>query len=128
MFIEKSESGKNKLTNISKSIIGAFTIIGFIAGAIFFMEDRYLTTASAAEKFKIMETGNVQTFQMYQKGLEIEQRSIQKSREMQLLEDYYDHRLFLLDAVKRNPNDTLMQDRLNRINTKIKALEQKVYR
>lgn len=128
MFTQKNtETGKLKLSTLTKGIASALVIIGSIAGSVILMEDRYIKSASADEKFKIMEASNVKTFQMYQEGLEMKQKAAQKRTEMRLLEDYYDHRIFLKDALRRSPNDPLLRDRLNRLNRKIQALERKVY-
>lgn len=127
MFVEKTTSGVNKLTNLTKTIIAVITGIITIASAVLFMEDRYMNAAAAEIMRKGLETTNVATFQQLQKDMRLEQKVIMKSREMQLLEDYYDHKVLLEETSRRNPNNSLFRFRLDRLYKKIKKLEDKIY-
>ena len=82
------ETGKMRFTNLAKGIAGGIVFLITVAGAIIAIDDRYISEAEATSRFQAIETQNVSTFEQYQKGLRLEQQVIQKSREMQLLEDY----------------------------------------
>jgi hypothetical protein len=139
MFVERTSEGKiKKLTMLSKSIVSACALIAAISGGLFFMEDRYFNTADAKEMKKILEADAVKTFQMQQKMLETQQQALEKSIEMEQRSKERDYDLRYLEQLRcqkvliqkelnRDPNDTLLKDKLERIIDLIEKLENKLF-
>lgn len=139
MLVKKNLEGKiTGLSNIAKSITAILVLIGVFTGAVFFMEDRYMK-ASAAEEIKVnIEEQAVKTFEQQQQILDIKQEAVKKELDikqkaleikfnMEALQDLKDHKILLQKELKRDPNNELIQSRLERVQNKIEKIENKVY-
>ena len=127
MFIENKHEDGLKLTNLSKILIFSFTIISFIVGAVFFMEDRYFSTVSAKEMKKSIEADTVKTFKIQQKILELKQKEQERTMDMRFLEQLQCQKALVEKELKRDTKDTFLKERLRRIKDMIKRLENKLY-
>jgi hypothetical protein len=127
MFIKNKQEGGLKLTNLSKMLISVLTIVSFVVGAVFFMEDRYFSAASAREMKKEMEADTVKTFKMQQKILEMKQKEQERTMDMRFLEQLQCQNALVEKELKRDPNDTFLQDKKRRIKDMIEKLENKLY-
>ena len=127
MFIKNKQEGGLKLTNLSKMLISVLTIVSFVVGAVFFMEDRYFSVASAREMKKEMEADTVKTFKMQQKILEMKQKEQERTMDIRFLEQLQCQKALVEKELKRDPSDTFLQDKKRRIKDMIKKLENKLY-
>ena len=102
------------------------------------MEDRYFNTADAKEMKSTIEAGAVKTFQMQQKILETQQKTLEKKIELEQKQKQRESDFRYLDQLrcqkvlvekelKRDDKDTLLKDRLQRIKNTIKRLENKLF-
>ena len=140
MFTEKHpETGKNKLTTLSKTIITAVSFIAAIVGAVIKMEDRYLNTAVAKEMYATIEKDAVKTFQMMQRTidtkqkaleekLKIQQDNLKRHYKMKELEDLRQHKVLLQHDLEERPNDVRTKELLDRVNRRIQNLEDELFR
>ena len=139
MLTEKNpETGKNKLTTLSKSIIAGVSLVAGIVGFFWAIEDRYLNTAVAKEMYKTIEKDAVDTFQMMQRTIDtqqqaledkiyLKQKALKKHLKMKELEDLRTHKLLLQHDLKEKPNDERTQELLNRISRRIQKIEDELY-
>lgn len=139
MFVERTVEGKiKKLTNLSKGIISACALIAAISGGLFFMEDRYFNAADAKEMKKVIEADAVKTFQMQQvlittqqkaleKKIEMEQKERERNADLRYLEQLQCQKVLVEKELRRDPNDTLLKDKIKRIINLITKLENKLY-
>ena len=95
--------------------------------------------AAAAEKMKTtMEEQAVKTFKQQQqildikqealkKELDIKQKALETKYDIETLQELRDHKLVLKKELDRDPDNELIQDRIEIITTKIEKLENKIY-
>ena len=86
-----------------------------VIGAVFTLEDRYISRSEAETMIAKVEEQAVKTFQMFQ---------LQVQREE--LEDLKDKKVIIEKELERNPNDTYLKLRKEEIERKIKRLENKL--
>ena len=122
----------DKLTKgLVSSIIGACAIVFAI---FLFVDDRYFQI-SAAEQMKIDRktaddhielklAGALNEQMMRQQNFYMDQ---QKINDMRQLDQLRCSKALLESELRRNPNDSLLREKLGIINTQIKALEKSLY-
>jgi hypothetical protein len=101
---------------ITKALIGSIiTAVILTVGAIFFLEDRYFKSAEAQQLKTQIEKESVQTFQQFQKSLNLDK-----------LQDLKDKKVIIKEQLRINSTNTYLQIRLEEINREIERLEEKV--
>lgn len=128
MFVRKNiDTEEKELTDVGKLIVVIFTIISMVAGAVLYFENTYMHKADAKELQAYLEKNTVQTFQMLQKSIQTQQKLQEQSLLLKELENLRDHKVFLEEELKKDPNNSLIKSRLDIINIKINKLENKMY-
>jgi len=100
---------------MAKYIAVVLTALAMVVGAVFTLEDRYVSKSEAEVMIAKVEHEAVQTFQMFQREVQREQ-----------LEDLKDKKIIIERELERHPNDTYLKLRKEEIERKIKRLENKL--
>jgi hypothetical protein len=87
-----------------------------LVGAVYTIEDRYFRVAAAKEMRAQIEKASVETFQKQQEKLELEILDILKNT----LRD-------LERRLEKDPTSIYLKNQIERLKTKIKRLEDKLY-
>ncbi len=99
-----------------KTLASGLSIMAVLITAIYFIEDRYFTSAEAKEMAVRIEKASVETFQKQQEKLELEILDILKS-----------NRRDIERRLEKNPTSVYLKNQLERLKNKIKRFEDKLY-
>jgi len=92
------------------SLIASAIIIA--VGAVYFMEDRYVTVSDAIEMVQQVEKDSVTTFKMFQQSLQ-----------QQRLDDVRERKILIEKEMKRTPDDFYLLMRRDELGREQKRLE-----
>ncbi len=90
--------------------------LGMVIGSVYFLEDRYFKSAQATEMRVQIEKASVDTFQKQQERMEYEILEILKNT----LRDFE-------RRIEKSPTSIYLKNQIERLKSKIKRLEDKLY-
>ena len=97
-------------------VIGLITSALVIAiGAVYFMEDRYVTVSDAIEMVQQVEKDSMTTFKQFQQSLQ-----------QQRLEDVKERKILIEKEMKRTPDDSYLLMRKEELGREQHRLEEKL--
>ena len=135
------------LVKIVKTIWTIMVLIGAFLTAVYFLEDRQAAKAELVETrmltrvsenesrmskdlevFKLaMEKDSVDTFQKQQEYYDTRQKREEQEYDRNRLNDLKDHKVMLQQQLSQDPNNMLLQDRLQNAINSIERLENKLF-
>ena len=135
------------LVKIVKTIWPIMVLIGAFLTAVYFLEDRQAAKAELVETrmltrvsenesrmskdlevFKLaMEKDSVDTFQKQQEYYDTRQKREEQEYDRNRLNDLKDHKVMLQQQLSQDPNNMLLQDRLQNAINSIERLENKLF-
>ena len=97
--------------------------VGMLIGSVYFVEDRYFKVEAAKEMRVQIEKASVDTFQKQQQLMD----SKQEKQDLELLDLWRENQRDTERMLENDPNNIYLKNKLERIKTKIKRLEDKLY-
>lgn len=113
------------MNKILTTVISVCVLLGILWGGFIFFEYRYQTVMAAEKEKKNIEENSVKTFEMQQKIMNIQLKSIESKFERDQL-DYLRTQLILLQKQQENKPSDLLKDKIDILTLKIKTLETKI--
>ncbi len=124
--------------DVSKSIkiaASVLSVLGVVFVAAFFLEDRYLKNVAAKEMkdnivariVKVKEETSRQTLETF-KDVQQSLQSMQQSNDLNRLESLRNEKYLMGKQLRIDPNNELLQERIERIQDMIEKLENKLYK
>jgi hypothetical protein len=120
LFTKRSPDGQIKLANWFKIVASTITILIMLGGTLWGTFTYLDNTFVKAEEIKVIETrietNTVNTFEKQQKILDI-----------RYLEQLQCQKALMEKELERDPNDRLIEDKLERIKRTIERVEDQIY-
>ncbi len=109
--------------DVSKTIkvtASVLSVMGVVFVSAFFMEDRYQKIADAKTTIARLEKASVETFQQLQ-------QTLRQERIIGQLDNLREDRQDVERRLEKDPNSVYLQNKLERIKSKIRRLENRLY-
>ena len=124
---------RRRLTMIKWIAIG-ITALSIIVGSVFFLEDRYFhkeeanaMNATITEKIvKVKEDVSKDTLNTF-KDVQQSFQSMQKDNDMNRLESLRNQKYLMERQLEKDPNNELLEERIEMLQRQIEKLENKLY-
>lgn len=120
MLTKKNEDGQIKLTKLSKMVAavsaGIFTVVGGLWAVFIYLDTTYVSAKEVSFMEERIENNTVDTFEKQQRILDI-----------RYLEQLQCQKALMEKELERDPDDRLIEDKLERIERTIERVENQIY-
>jgi len=120
MLTKKNEDGQLKLTKLSKMVAavsaGIFTVVGGLWATFIYLDTTYVSAKEVSFMEERIENNTVNTFEKQQRILDI-----------RYLEQLQCQKALMKKELERDPDDRLIEDKLERIERTIERVENQIY-
>ena len=99
------------------------TALIVVVGSVFFLEDRYFHKEAAVEMKEELKEKTLQTFDNVQRSL----KSMERDYDSKTMDSLRDRIYLLKKRFEKEPNNDLLEEKIERMQRQLEKLESKLY-